>query len=277
MITGFTKTKTGTFDQTDINAIFAEIKARLAAASVQEDVGTVFRFGAAGAVPGRDTDDTPFYRFENDQLGSGLIVQAYVGETGGAMGTRATGGFEPALRPGVRDTVHFACSAGEGWWWLAAQDSATPGSGRITAGCGFRRAAPDMTVGLCPRFGLLTGESDGLAFHLPYATDIDGIVATGARLWAASPMGAGAAIRPSGSPLPKGIAPIYPTATNGLSGMAVAPVIFGDADCAMMATDGFAWGEEAAPGWRVFGRTDTTPKYCRYVALRSPAAFDVLA
>lgn len=282
MITGFTKTKSsGTFDQTEIDAIFAEIKTRLSAFNVQESTPTVVRFGPSGSTPGQDTDDTPFYRCENSAT-DGVVVQAYVGVTGGAMGTQATvyNSFEPVLKTGVRNTVHFACSPSEGWWWIAADDSSSSSSGRFIAGCGFSRVAHDMTTGLQPRFGLLMGDYDGILVRLPYATIYDGSVATSPsdiKIYAASPMGVGRATRHTGSQLPKGIAPMYP-ATSKISGVTpLSPAIFGDADCAMMATDGFSWGEEAAPGWRVFARTGLQPEDNYYVALRSPATFDVLA
>jgi len=277
VITGFTKTKSSDFVAADFDAIFANIKTYLSGANIIENTAESFRFGPMGSVAGNDPDDTPFYKITTD-YGFGLKAQAYVAESAGAIGSKATA--SAVIVGTLHNSVQFACSQTEGWWWMVAKNAANS-ENQIYVGTPFCRVAADMTTGIHPRFGLLMLSVPGIYAKLPYITLIDGTIDD--RLadndWnivVASPYGINSATRHQGSTLPRGIAPIYPV---GLEYPRMAAAVFGDSPCAMMATDGYAWGEEAAPGWRVFGYLAAAgyEHNSHYMALRSPAVFDVMA
>lgn len=307
MITGFTKTAAGSnFTPAEIEAIFNRIKLHLATATIIQSDDTTFTFGPAGTTPGDEPDDTPYSSLQivdRFMFDDPLVIdyryihpQAYIAPAGGAVGVDATVAYDtesydsPGFTLATFDSsVHFACNPLEGWWWIAAH-AGTPesGGGHITVCTPFTRVADDMRQGIHARFGLIlcTGSYKNLIVKLPYTTSRLNGKWSGTiknhNTHIASPYGIGGATRQAGSALPRGIAPAYPMAgpDNGEWSTTMEPAVFGDARCAMMATDGYAWAEEAAPGWRVFGKTFTedppTTIYNQYMALRSPAAFDVL-
>lgn len=310
MITGFTCAAAGaTFTAVEIDHLFTFIKEYLTNVTslvggvvVIENTATTFQFGPCGTTPGNDPDDTPYTKMvlvtDVQNSYSQIHAQVYVAQADGVMGADATVAYDkesydsPSYHLSTFDSsVHFACNPLEGWWWIAAHKG-TPenGGGHITVCTPFTRVAADMTQGVHSRFGLIQGFANykDIRVKLPYTTSRlngkwSGTIKNN-NTYLASPYGIGGATRQAGSSLPRGIAPVYPVAAafeNGTWNPTMAAAVFGDARCAMMATDGYTWGEEAAPGWRVFGKTYTedppTTIYNQYMALRSPATFDVLS
>ena len=269
---GLSKTyAAGTFDEDAIAAFVNLFKMHLTDAGVmwQWDDTDEFRWGPAGAVSGQRTDDTPFWRIS----GTDFSALAYTGmpDTTVDEQTSTIAFISPQDNP---VSLYAAASFREGWWWIAAKDTVSDALVTLIVGASSRRYAYDQVDGLVARYGLINA-TEGPSwprFRVPYATDqIDGVRVYDATLTLYSPLGLRRADRHAGSLLPRMIAPLFPiTGFSFEDYTAYTAACMGELDAAMMATEGYSWAEEAAPGWRVFGHSDYG-----FLALRSPAEFEV--
>ena len=231
----------------------------------QWDDADEFRWGPAGAVSGQRTDDTPFWRIS----GTDFSALAYTGmpDTTVDEQTSTIAFISPQDNP---VSLYAAASFREGWWWIAARTTTSHALVTLIVGATSRRYPADQAEGLVARFGLINA-SDGLHFQVPYAVRQDSGVRIGdAYLSLYSPLGLRRTDRHVDSSLPRMIAPLFPCAGYSIEDSTVyTAACMGELDAVMMATEGYDWGEEAAPGWRVFGHADFG-----FLALRSPAEFE---
>jgi hypothetical protein len=257
----------GTFDADAIAAFIDVFKLRLSDAGVmwQWDDADEYRWGPAGAVSGAQVDDTPFWRIS----GTDYQPYAYIGTPDYVVDEQTNhNAFVSPQTEGVE--LYAAASFRAGWWWIAARTTTSHALVTLIVGATSRRYSADQVEGLVARFGLINAP-DGLHFQVPYAVRQDNGVRIGdAYLSLYSPLGLRRADRHDGSPLPRMIAPLFPASGFSIEDKSTyTAVCMGELDAVMMATDGYAWAEEAAPGWRVFGHADFA-----FLALRSPADFE---
>lgn len=263
---------------TDIDAVFGAIcdKITAAGAHVYERTATRFAWSPVQATSTPD-DDLPCWVFENS---SAVYAMPMIADAAGAaVYGGASLGISPTFYPlsSPPADFRFAVDVRSGAWWVAVSN-ASGALQFLEAGAVSRRHPADTTQGLAARFALLHPSGSPMRCFPPYVIDRAGVTYQGydAQIGWYTPIGASrntAIRRHEGSPLPRMIAPIYPAAdaSNLGGGKNASAAVMGEFDIIMAATDGYAWAEEAAPGWRVFG-DETVGWY----ALRSPATFEAV-
>lgn len=219
--------------------------------------------------PAHPIDDSPCWQIHESYGYASLLActcpQDLPNEANNSFGNT---GIEPAFQP---TTLLAAGDPVQGWWWHMQVDMSNPAAPAIDTLFSIvnaRRYPADMYQGIAARFGsvhiasAIEAPALSAAYRIKSAT---GLAEAPATYYITGPAGRHPLIRHATSPTARHISPIYMTPADATE---YTPAIMGELDSIMMATNGYTWGEQALPGWKVFGSANQG-----YLALRAPDTF----
>lgn len=267
---------------TDVTALFGLVKQLIVDAgfNIVTNIADRIEFTPAGTTPAANTsDDTPhftIYLVGTDQIRARALYGLTWNDGGVKSGAEVTIVDTPIQYSDGTTTyssafaLRAAADGREGWFWFmgmqsvwdAIQEVEVASYHRAVACTPARRLPSDMSAGRATRYGVF---SDAGMFAPAYALNASNAQVAASLGWWSPVCADGAGSAKLTASIGTLSAPIYPSQAANM-----ATALFGELDCVMANTDGFANYGTAIPGWMTFApELDSAPD----LAFKAPSAF----